>query len=136
MPYRLFNNYVSQKSFKTYPEEVFRMDMRLGDSFNAPLELRQDTPDPGIFILRQFKWHFTERRKGGNTITRTDVSIVDADEAMVSLTIPPKTLESRFGYRHGLLMKWPSDPETAWDLVAAGTINVIIPQAGLATLSS
>ena len=106
------------------------MDMRLADAYNEPLTLRQSTEDPGIYILRDFKWQFSERKRGGATQVMTNVTIVDPNNGMVSLTIPPKTLVSSFGYSHRLLMKWPADDENKWDMVAAGIVQVIIPQAG------
>ena len=104
------------------------MDMRLADNFNAPLTLRQATEDPGIFILREFRWEFIGRTRGGHSQEFSNVDIIDPENGMVSMTISPKTLVDSFGYRHYLSMKWPDDDH--WWLAGTGIVSVLTPLVG------
>ncbi len=136
MGYNLYNNFVNKKGFSCDESETLRMDIQLNDVYGAPLIIYKDTVDPGSFIYPDWKWEFIERRSGGNAVSKTNVDVLDRNKAMVSITLPPKTLTSRFGYRHVLSMKWAEEDSSKWNVVASGLI-LTNPQSGdYSTLSA
>ena len=133
MPYNLYNDKISSKGFKVNLDEVPVLQMRLGNAFNEPLEIRRPTEDPGTYIFPQWRWRFYEEVSGGLQFEITDVVVLDGDKAFIEATLLPNQFISDRNYRHQLSMKWPE--EANWDVVAQGSVVIYSPLRGLATRS-